>query len=72
MLALDSDVCPTSATCPIAPLNTYSFLKTTDYGRPRSAPIGESAPSTKQNAKRGAHTKLYHWSADRDWNRMCR
>ena len=27
MLALDSDVCPTSVSCPVAPLNTYTFLK---------------------------------------------
>jgi hypothetical protein len=28
MLALDSDVCPTSVPSPVAPLNTYTFLKT--------------------------------------------
>ena len=27
MLALDSDVCPTSVPSPVAPLNTYTFLK---------------------------------------------
>ena len=27
MLAHDSDVCPVSVTCPVAPLNTYTFLK---------------------------------------------
>ena len=27
MLALDSDVCPTPVTHPVAPLNTYPFLK---------------------------------------------
>ena len=26
MLALDSDVCPTSVPSPVAPLNTYTFL----------------------------------------------
>ena len=25
-LALDSDVCPVPVTCPVAPLNTYTFL----------------------------------------------
>ena len=30
MLALDSDVCPTSVPSPVAPLNTYTFLKTFD------------------------------------------
>jgi hypothetical protein len=28
MLALDSDVCPTPVTRTVAPLNTYTFLKT--------------------------------------------
>ena len=27
ILALDSDVCPTSVPSPVAPLNTYTFLK---------------------------------------------
>ena len=27
MLALDSDVCPTPVTRTVAPLNTYTFLK---------------------------------------------
>ena len=27
LLALDSDVCPTPVTCPVAPLNTNTFLK---------------------------------------------
>ena len=31
MLALDSDVCPTSVTSPVAPLNTYTFLKSVRF-----------------------------------------
>jgi hypothetical protein len=31
MLALDSDVCPTPVTRTVAPLNTYTFLKSVLY-----------------------------------------
>ena len=36
MLALDSDVCPVPVTCPVAPLNTYTFLKPTRVCRAAS------------------------------------
>jgi hypothetical protein len=32
MLALDSDVCPTSVPSPVAPLNTYTFQKEPSQG----------------------------------------
>ena len=42
IVALDSDVCPTSVPSPVAPLNTYTFLKDTSVeGRPETRRCAE-------------------------------